>query len=514
MGIENELLSFLNLNIKEKDTKTRNIEIIAYYYGFRGSSWPTLDETAREFNIGTRERIRQIIDDNFRNIVDLVRIPSIVKIGEVVKSKQFWTQAALENKLFELEVIRDTFSIRGLFNLMEDVGIDNSYKIYSPDLDLKEATRSSIARYEQNFIIKNSEIKKLKSIYKKAQKIPGRSGISNLKYLEDEFTEFSIYATILRDFIKYSENAWIKADGDNFWYLFENRHNTLINYSEKIFTVIYNCDVKRLAETYRNALDRRTYKYPYPPIEIITEYLRSSIYFENNQDTLTFIGDTTPLNEIEIDVVEYLKTKGSVKYPEFRAHLLTKGHGNAHIVKAVTSSPFVHVDKSKGRQSYEYSLVSKIKETVSQDYILNDRYRQFILKLRNISDKGTDETVEQKRRREQRILQQWLFDGKDQERCAICGNKYSIDALVTAHKKKRANCNEAERLDPYIVMPICVFGCDYLYENKHIYIEDGVIKAGLPIKHDGQEQKIIKMLIGREIDKEWQKGQKTYFEPV
>ncbi len=512
MGIKNELLSFLNLNIKEKGTKTRNIEIIAYYYGFRGSSWPTLDETAREFNIGTRERIRQIIDDNFRNIVDLVYIPSIVKIGEVVESNPFWIQAELENKLIELEVIKNIFSIRGLFNLIEDVGIDNRYKIYSPDL--KEATRSSIARYEQNFIIKNSEIKKIKSIYKKAQNIPGMSGISNLKHLEDEITDFSIYSTIIRDLIKYSENAWIKAYGDNFWYLFENKHNTLINYSEKIFTVIDNCDVKRLAETYRNALNRRTYKFPYPPVEIITEYLRSSIYFENNQDTLTFIGETTPLNEIEKDVVEYLKAKGSVKYPEFRDHLITKGHGNAHTDKVIMSSPFVHVDKSKGRLNYEYTLVSKIKETVSQNAMLNDRYRQFVLKLRNISDRGTDEPVEQKRRREQKILQQWLFDGKDQERCAICGNKYSVDALVTAHKKKRANCNEAERLDPYIVMPVCVFGCDYLYENKHIYIEDGVIKAGLPIKYDGQEQKIIKMLVGRKIDKEWQKGRKTYFEPV
>ena len=336
--------------------------------------------------------------------------------------------------------------------------------------------------------------------------------ISNLKYLEDEIKDFNVYVILLRDLIKYSDNAWTKVDRDDFWYLFESKDNTLINYSEKIFSVIGICDVKRLAETYRNALDRRTYKYPYPPIEIISDYLRSSIYFENNQDTLTFIGEATTLNEIEIDVVDYLKSKGSVKYPEFRTYLESKGYGEPHIVKAITSSPLVYIDKSKGRHNHEYSLVSNLKETSPEDDTLNGRYSQFVLKLRNISDRGTDETVEQKRRREQRILQQWLFEGKNQENCAICGNKFGVDALNTAHKKKRANCNEAERLDPYIVMPVCVFGCDYLYENKHIYIEDGVIKEGLPLKFDGQEQKTIKALVGRKIDEKWQKGQKAYFE--
>ena len=57
----------------------------------------------------------------------------------------------------------------------------------------------------------------------------------------------------------------MRASGDDYWYIFENRDNTIINYSEKIFGVVDICAPSRLAEAFRNALDGRTYKYPYPP---------------------------------------------------------------------------------------------------------------------------------------------------------------------------------------------------------------------------------------------------------
>jgi hypothetical protein len=511
MDINQELLSYLENNIRDKDTKARNIAIIAYFYGFGKALWPTLDETAAEFGIGTRERVRQLINENFRNYVDLTCLPSIGRMIEIIKSKRFWTQTELEEKLIEQELVGDDFSIRGLFNLMDDLGMDNNYGIYSPNLDLEEATRNSLDRYEQNFIVNNNDAKIVRSIFKKAQKLPGRTGIANLNYLEKEFKNYNVYANLLSDLIKYSDNAWIKIEGENSWFLFENKNNILINYSEKVFSVINICDAKRLAEAYKNALNRRTNKYPYPPIEIILDYLRSSIYFENNKDMLTFIGETNELNGIEKEVFEFLKTKSSIRYPELRSYLELKQYGEPYIRKVITSSPLVYVDKNKGRYNHEYSLVSKPKEIFHEDDLLNNRYKQFVLKMRNISIRGTDETVEQKRRREQRLLQQWLFEDKNQEYCAICGKRFSVNALVAAHKKRRSDCNEAERLDPHIVFPLCVFGCDYLYENKYLIIEDGFIKEGLPIKEKGYEQDFVKKLVGRKINDEWLMGPETYF---
>lgn len=67
MSIENELLAFLSSQIKDGSNKARDIEIVNHYYGFNDSVWPTLDETAKKFNIGTRERVRQLLNAKFRS---------------------------------------------------------------------------------------------------------------------------------------------------------------------------------------------------------------------------------------------------------------------------------------------------------------------------------------------------------------------------------------------------------------------------------------------------------------
>lgn len=49
--------------------------------------------------------------------------------------------------------------------------------------------------------------------------------------------------------------------------------------------------------------------------------------------------------------------------------------------------------------------------------------------------------------------------------------------LVTAHIKKRSECNKQEKLDyKNIVMPMYKFGCDDLYEKGYIYVQDGKVK--------------------------------------
>ena len=61
MYIEEELLDYLETNISDlRADKARNKNLIAYYYGFGGSPWPTLGQVAKKFDIGTRERVRQI----------------------------------------------------------------------------------------------------------------------------------------------------------------------------------------------------------------------------------------------------------------------------------------------------------------------------------------------------------------------------------------------------------------------------------------------------------------------
>ena len=53
MGIETELVDFLESTIKDGANKARDMEIVKFYYGLNESPWPTLEETASRFSVGT-----------------------------------------------------------------------------------------------------------------------------------------------------------------------------------------------------------------------------------------------------------------------------------------------------------------------------------------------------------------------------------------------------------------------------------------------------------------------------
>ena len=79
-------------------------------------------------------------------------------------------------------------------------------------------------------------------------------------------------------------------------------------------------------------------------------------------------------------------------------------------------------------------------------------------------------------RREQSYLRKRLFGHNKIASCGICGKEYPVDFLIAAHIKKRASCTEEERMMfDHIVMPMCKFGCDDLYEKGYIGVSEGVI---------------------------------------
>jgi hypothetical protein len=83
-------------------------------------------------------------------------------------------------------------------------------------------------------------------------------------------------------------------------------------------------------------------------------------------------------------------------------------------------------------------------------------------------------------RREQSMLRDFLFKGKSESECAICGKTLPVQLLTTAHIKKRSQCNTSEQNDPNVVMPACNLGCDSLFEKHYIVIDEhGIIRHGL-----------------------------------
>lgn len=505
MSIESELVEFLESNIKEGANKTRDIEIIKFYYGLNESPWPTLEETASRFGVGTRERVRQLLNSKFRADVSQNSIPSLNNFIEILQSRKYWLISEFEEEIYTAGLLDRESYLKGIFNLINDVNIDCGFNFYTPEL--KETTRNSIATSKNIFLIRVSDIKEVENLFKKAKDLPGRCGIANLNYLKEDLGQYYQLVSLL---IENSPTSWVRVSGDDLWYIFENRNNTIINYCEKAFGVTDYCDSTRLAAAFRNALDSRTCRYPYPPTKIIEEYLRSSVYTVNAGSGLRFIGETTELNQIEEDLVSFFGIRESTSFSELDKHLSHKGYGRPYIVKMTNFSPLVYVDKNKGRKHYVYSLIGHQRSVQDNSSDINT-YEFYLRRLRVLLDVGTDETREQTVRKEQHILQEWLFKGRAHENCAICGQEFSVNTLVTAHKKPRSDCNDAERLDPYIVMPLCLMGCDYLYENMYIYIDEMEVKRGLPFLNARSESSLIEKLVGRKVESKWQLGNPSYF---
>jgi len=117
-----------------------------------------------------------------------------------------------------------------------------------------------------------------------------------------------------------------------------------------------------------------------------------------------------------------------------------------------------------------------------------------------------------KRRAEQHIFSEYLFSGKESVKCSICHKDYPSDLLVAGHIKKRSDCSPSEKRDLNVVMPVCKFGCDDLYEKGYILInKKGLVVSNPNISLTGSVGEYMKGLIGKKC-KFFSKKSKKYFE--
>ena len=122
-----------------------------------------------------------------------------------------------------------------------------------------------------------------------------------------------------------------------------------------------------------------------------------------------------------------------------------------------------------------------------------------------------DKAILTLQRKEQGFLRKYLFHNKTEGTCGICGFNLPVDLLIAAHIKKRSECNDSEKLDyKNIVMPMCVLGCERLYENGYIAVKDGYIT----ILKDSASLKVKSYLdrIKRKPCSKWNNKTKNYFE--
>jgi hypothetical protein len=60
-------------------------------------------------------------------------------------------------------------------------------------------------------------------------------------------------------------------------------------------------------------------------------------------------------------------------------------------------------------------------------------------------------------------------------------------------------------------MPLCTFGCDYLYEVGYVYIDSGVVHVNPTLAVSGAMATKMKMLEGRKLSDMWMIGSRDYF---
>ncbi|MGD0032533.1 HNH endonuclease [Paenibacillus illinoisensis] len=142
--------------------------------------------------------------------------------------------------------------------------------------------------------------------------------------------------------------------------------------------------------------------------------------------------------------------------------------------------------------------------------VSEEEYEKEILQFEDHDNLDTYRTG--KGRKEQPFLRKQLFKNKKVGTCGICGNQYPVDLLVAAHIKKRSKCSREERLDyKNIVIPMCKFGCDDLFEKGYIIVVDGKVLRNSKKSYTPNLLEKVVQIESRECQ-HWNENTRKYFE--
>lgn len=126
-------------------------------------------------------------------------------------------------------------------------------------------------------------------------------------------------------------------------------------------------------------------------------------------------------------------------------------------------------------------------------------------------DGDLDISASTRRRREQLLLRKILLGRKRAECCSICSRELPVDLLVIGHIRKRHSCSSSMKKDLANVMPVCLLGCDKLFENGYIHVDhNGTIQAAMHAKPASELAEVIHALVGNQCGA-WSPSSEPYF---
>jgi hypothetical protein len=111
-----------------------------------------------------------------------------------------------------------------------------------------------------------------------------------------------------------------------------------------------------------------------------------------------------------------------------------------------------------------------------------------------------DRLISARQRREQAQLRRSLLRGRAEAPCALCGESFPARFLWASHIKKRARAKDEEARDlPNIAMLACIFGCDALFEDGYIGVENGKVIGTSQESHHSAIGRRVEQLRGRPV---------------
>jgi len=373
MIIQEEIARAIKGSANSNKKLDRNIEIILYYYGFGDIGWPALQNIANKFNIGTRERVRQVINSMFRDRFSVEDFDFLLKISDIItnedhayiKSEIVAKKLASKGFLMVKDGAQSIPSLRGLFNMLHDMGLCLDYAICHRDLSSISRNDIDKTNLSDTYIINTKTIMKLQKIVFKARSLPNKTGLIKVVHMEEELAPMfrnaklgDLEKSVLMKILRESEDSlFITVDGHEY-YAMDKKNNAVHNNVKKALKVNPRINIDRLAATVLGALRERGAKYPYPREDVIKEYLKHSTHFKVKNKMVFCDENSVELSPIENDIVKFFKNNGAeAKFPVIKNHLLELGYSSPHIVKSVSNSSIVFVDRSKGRGKYTYHMV-------------------------------------------------------------------------------------------------------------------------------------------------------------
>jgi hypothetical protein len=188
----------------------------------------------------------------------------------------------------------------------------------------------------------------------------------------------------------------------------------------------------------------------------------------------------------------------NIEYPEFNKAV---GYKPNYIIQG-----FQILDTDKSQRFFNaFDLESETHQPAPSKEEFEDAVNQ-LEKHETLDAKGKVNV-----RVEQNFLRQYLFGDKKIAKCGICNDDFPVSFLVAAHIKKRSLCTLEEKKDyKSVVMPMCAFGCDDLFEKGYVSVKDGRIIRLNTIHLTPAIEEYLENLVGKKCY-QWNDENEKYF---